>query len=118
VGSAVAALPGYRTWEDLYRQKWTWDRVVHSTHNRANCMSACAWNVYVKDGIVWREEQSQTYDEGGRGGAPDFFPRGCQKGAGYSKLMVTPQRLRFPLERVGERGSGQWKRISWDDALD
>jgi len=117
-GSAGAALPVYRTWEDLYRQQWTWDRVVHSTHNRANCMSACAWNVYVKDGIVWREEQSQTYDEGGRGGAPDFFPRGCQKGACYSKLMVTPQRLRFPLERVGERGSGQWKRISWDDALD
>jgi DMSO reductase family type II enzyme molybdopterin subunit len=119
VGSAAAApLPGYRTWDDLYRQKWTWDRVVHGTHNRANCMSACAWNVYVKDGIVWREEQAQAYDEGGRGGAPDFFPRGCQKGACYSKLMVTPQRLRYPLERVGERGSGQWKRISWDDALD
>jgi DMSO reductase family type II enzyme molybdopterin subunit len=116
----VAALPvpEYRGWEDVYRQKWTWDRVVHSTHNRVNCMSACAWNVYVKDGMVWREEQSHVYDEGGRGGAPDFFPRGCQKGACYSKLMVSPQRLRYPLERVGERGSGQWKRISWDEALD
>ena len=91
---------------------------MHSTHNRANCMSACAWNVYVKDDIVWREEQSQAYDEGGRGGAPDFFPRGCQKGACYSKLMASPQRLRYPLERVGPRGSGKWKRISWDEALD
>ena len=118
VSTTVPPVPGYRTWEDIYRRQWTWDRVVHSTHNRANCMSACAWNVYVKDGIVWREEQAQAYDEGGRGGAPDFFPRGCQKGACYSKLMVTPQRLRYPLERVGPRGSGQWKRISWDEALD
>ena len=119
VGSTAAVpLPDYRTWEDVYRQKWTWDRVVRCSHNRANCMSACAWNVYVKDGIVWREEQAQVYDEGGRGGAPDFFPRGCQKGACYSKLMASPQRLRYPLERVGPRGSGKWKRISWDEALD
>ncbi len=108
----------YRGWEDLYRQQWTWDRVVRGTHNRVNCMSACAWNVYVKDGMVWREEQAPVYDEGGRAGTPDFFPRGCQKGACYSKLMVAPQRLRYPLERVGERGSGRWRRISWDEALD
>ena len=119
-GAAAVAppVPSYRSWEDVFRQQWTWDRVVHCTHNRANCMSACAWNVYVKDGIVWREEQAQVYDEGGRGGAPDFFPRGCQKGACYSTLMASPQRLRYPLERVGARGSGKWKRISWDDALD
>ncbi len=116
--AVLPPIPGYRAWEDVYRRQWTWDRVVHSTHNRANCMSACAWNVYVKDGMVWREEQAHVYDEGGRGGAPDFFPRGCQKGACYSKLMTSPQRLRYPLERVGERGSGKWKRISWDEALD
>ncbi len=120
-GKSSGVLPRaapYRSWEDIYRTQWSWDRVVRATHNRANCMSACAWNVYVKDGVVWREEQSEAYDEGGRGGAPDFFPRGCQKGACYSKLMASPQRLRYPLERVGERGSGRWKRISWDEALD
>ncbi|MBI4515226.1 MAG: molybdopterin-dependent oxidoreductase [Deltaproteobacteria bacterium] len=116
--AAAPPIPPYRTWEDVFRQQWTWDRVVHCTHNRANCMSACAWNVYVKDGMVWREEQAHVYDEGGRAGTPDFFPRGCQKGACYSKLMHTPQRLRYPLERVGARGSGQWKRISWDEAFD
>ncbi|MBI5503955.1 MAG: molybdopterin-dependent oxidoreductase [Deltaproteobacteria bacterium] len=121
VGSGAPMLPPiepYRTWEDVFREKWTWDRVVRCTHNRSNCMSACAWDVYVKDGLVWREEQAHTYDEGGRDGTPDFFPRGCQKGACYSQLMASPQRLRYPLERVGERGSGKWKRISWDEALD
>jgi DMSO reductase family type II enzyme molybdopterin subunit len=77
-----------------------------------------AGDVYVKDGVVWREEQAEAFEEGGRGGAPDFFPRGCQKGACYSKLMVSPQRLRYPLERVGARGSGKWRRISWNEALD
>ncbi len=115
---SLPPLPAYRSWEDVFRESWTWDRVVHCTHNRANCMSACAWNVYVKDGLVWREEQAAVYDEGGRAGTPDFFPRGCQKGACYSRLMVSPQRLRYPLERVGPRGSGRWKRISWDEALD
>src|SRR5512139_1596188 len=64
---AVAPVPEYRGWEDVWRRKWSWDRVVRCTHNRSNCMSACAWDVYVKDGIAWREEQAHTYDEGGRG---------------------------------------------------
>ena len=116
--NAAPPIPEFRSWEDVFRQKWAWDRVVHCTHNRVNCMSACAWDVYVKDGIVWREEQSHAYDEGGRAGTPDFFPRGCQKGACYSSLMHSPQRVQYPIERVGERGSGKWKRISWDEALD
>ena len=32
--------------------------------------------------------------------------------------MYDPARVRYPLKRVGERGSGKWKRISWDEALD
>jgi anaerobic selenocysteine-containing dehydrogenase len=30
----------------------------------------------------------------------------------------SPQRINYPLKRIGERGSGQWKRISWEQALD
>jgi DMSO reductase family type II enzyme molybdopterin subunit len=32
--------------------------------------------------------------------------------------MYDPARVQYPLKRVGERGSGKWKRISWDEALD
>ncbi len=113
-----APQPNYGDWKDVYRAKWTWDKVARCSHTRANCISACAWHVYVKDGIALREEQAQVYDHGGRGGAPDFFPRGCQKGACYSSLMVSPSRLRYPLKRVGKRGEGKWKRITWDEALD
>jgi DMSO reductase family type II enzyme molybdopterin subunit len=105
----------YRNWEDLYREQWRWDKIVHSSHN-CNCNNACSWKVYVKNGIVWREEQTAAYEQTVDGLA-DFNPQGCQKGASYSHEMYAPSRLRYPLKRVGERGSGKWKRISWDQAL-
>ncbi len=115
--TAGEAFDDYRGWEDLYREKWRWDRVVKGTHLRANCASACSWNLYVKDGLVWREEQSDVYSAT-NATLPDFGPRGCQKGACYSLLTYSPSRLKYPLKRVGPRGSGQWQRLSWDEALD
>ncbi|MDX1648771.1 MAG: twin-arginine translocation signal domain-containing protein [Myxococcota bacterium] len=55
----ATAPPTYGDWRDVYRERWAWDRVVRSTHF-VNCwyQSHCAWNVYVKDGLVWREEQA------------------------------------------------------------
>ena len=114
---AAAALPDYRSWEDVYRGKWTWDKVVRSSHF-VNCwyQAHCAWDVFVKDGMVWREEQAADYPAI-RKDTPDFNPRGCQKGACYSARMYDPTRVKYPLKRVGERGSGQWQRISWEQAL-
>ena len=54
-------IPDYRQWEDVFRQKWTWDKITKSTHIRTNCIAACSWNLFVKDGIVWREEQNPIY---------------------------------------------------------
>ena len=48
---------------------------------------------------------------------PDPNPRGCQKGACYSDLSTSTLRVSVPLKRVGPRGGGRWKRISWDEAL-
>jgi nitrate reductase alpha subunit len=114
--AATASPPLYGSYQDLYRQRWQWDRVGRGTHVRANCFSACAFDLYVKDGIVWREEQADVY---GRASTdlPDYAPRGCQKGACYSSLMTSPDRITHPLERVGPRGSGRWRRISWEKAL-
>ncbi len=105
------------SWEDLYRQRWTWDTVFKGSHGWANCRSMCAWDIYVKDGIVVREEQSGSY-EAAEVGVPDHNPRGCQKGACYTEVMYGPSRLTVPLKRAGERGSGKWKQISWDQAID
>jgi DMSO reductase family type II enzyme molybdopterin subunit len=118
--TAAAALPltHYGDFRDIYRQRWAWDRVVRSSH-WVNCwyQAHCAWDVYVKDGVVWREEQAADYPQI-RPDVPDFNPRGCQKGACFSERMYDPARIRHPLKRAGPRGSGKWKRISWEQALD
>jgi DMSO reductase family type II enzyme molybdopterin subunit len=115
---AAVAPPTYGDWRDVYRERWAWDKVVRSSH-WVNCwyQAHCAWNVYVKDGLVWREEQAADYPQI-RPDVPDFNPRGCQKGACFSERMYDPARVRYPLKRVGERGSGKWKRVTWDEALD
>jgi anaerobic selenocysteine-containing dehydrogenase len=114
---ARPAPPAYGDWRDVYRERWRWDKIVKSTHF-VNCwyQAHCCWNVYVKDGLVWREEQAANYPQTNPD-VPDFNPRGCQKGGCVSERMYDPARVRYPLKRVGPRGSTQWKRISWDEAL-
>ncbi|HMA96704.1 MAG TPA: hypothetical protein VKP30_28655, partial [Polyangiaceae bacterium] len=52
--------PQYRSWEDFYRNRWSYDRVVRSTHG-VNCTGGCSWNIYVKQGIVTWEMQALDY---------------------------------------------------------
>ena len=83
------------------------------THH-VNCwyQRCCNWNVYVKDGIVWREEQAASYEQTNER-VSDYNPRGCQKGACFSSRMYDRQRVLPPPERVGQRGAGSRKRLSW-----
>ena len=41
----------------------------------------------------------------------------CKKAHGFLELQTHPDRLLYPMQRVGERGEGKWRRLSWDDAL-
>src|SRR3972149_10596408 len=104
--------------ENFHRSSWTWDRVVKSSHP-TNCwyQRACNFNLYVKDGVVLREEQVGNYPAPNDSLVPDPNPRGCQKGVCYAHRMYDPTRIKYPLKRAGERGQGRWKRVSWDQAL-
>ncbi|MBI2351565.1 MAG: molybdopterin-dependent oxidoreductase [Deltaproteobacteria bacterium] len=103
---------------DVRSDPWKWDRVVKASH-LTNCayQQACNFNLYVKDGVILREEQAANYPARNDPSVPDFNPRGCQKGACYVHRMYDPTRIKYPMKRVGERGQGKWKRISWDEAL-
>ncbi len=55
--------------------------------------------------------------------APDFpgipeFRHICIRGLSSWKLPYLDNRINYPMKRVGERGSGQWARITWEEALD
>lgn len=107
----------YSGWEDLHRKEWTWDKTTWGTHLVDCYPGNCLWRVYTKDGVVFREEQAAKYPVVDPT-SPDFNPRGCQKGGSYSLMMYNPDRLKYPMKRVGERGSGKWKRVSWDECLE
>jgi DMSO reductase family type II enzyme molybdopterin subunit len=107
----------YNGWEDLHRDEWKWDKVTYGTHLVDCYPGNCLWRVYTRDGIVWREEQAGKYPVIDASG-PDWNPRGCQKGCSFSNMMYNPDRVKYPMKRVGERGEGKWKRISWEEAAD
>ena len=44
--------------------------------------------------------------------------RACLRGRSYRSRLYSPERLLYPMMRVGERGSGKFKRVTWDEALD
>ena len=110
-------LPTGEDFLNRWRKRWTWDYTTRSTHfNNCAYQAHCAFEVYVRDGRVIREEQAATYTTA-RKGLPDANPRGCQKGCGYSELMQGPARLTKPLKRKGARGGGEWEEVSWEQAI-
>src|SRR4051794_19482964 len=74
-----------------------------------DCPDTCATLVEVRDGRA----------VGFHGDADHPFTRGwlCAKVRPYLDRVYSPDRLQYPLRRVGPKGSGEWARISWDDAI-
>ena len=88
---------GGRKGDIFYRDRWSHDKVVRSTHG-VNCTGSCSWKVYVKDGIITWESQQTDYPSVGPD-SPEYEPRGCPRGAAFSWYTYSPTRVRFPYAR-------------------
>ncbi|ULG74341.1 nitrate reductase subunit alpha [Macrococcus brunensis] len=86
-----------REWEKVYRQRWSHDKVVRTTHG-VNCTGSCSWKVFVKNGIITWENQQIDYPSCGPD-MPEFEPRGCPRGASFSWYEYSPLRIKFPYVR-------------------
>jgi len=76
-----------------------------------NCESACGVLAYVdKTSLEIKKFEGNPMHPGSRG-------RNCAKGPATHNQIYDPERILYPLKRVGERGEGKWKRISWEEAL-
>ena len=74
------------------------------------CFYYCGLDVTVENGEILKVEGMKEH--------PISKGRLCPKGLACQQLVTDPKRLTTPLRRVGDRGSGKWEKISWDDALD
>jgi anaerobic selenocysteine-containing dehydrogenase len=74
------------------------------------CEALCGIRVRKIDGRLVKVE-GDPEDPSSRGGV-------CARGQALPQAMYHPDRIQGPLVRKGERGGGQWTKVSWDDALD
>src|SRR5450830_1786047 len=88
---------GVRSADVFYRDRWTHDLVVRSTHG-VNCTGSCSWKVFVKDEIITWEPQETDYPSVGPD-SPEYEPRGCPRGATFSWYTYSPTRIRYPYVR-------------------
>lgn len=74
-----------------------------------NCYETCGLLSHVQNGRLLKVEGDphHGYTQG----------RLCAKGYAYTEYVYSPQRLRYPLRQV-PRGSGNWQRLSWEEALE
>lgn len=80
----------------------------------AHCLSSCLLKIITENGQIKRIETDDLGDDVfGRHQA-----RACLRGRSLHKRTFAPDRLKYPMKRVGKRGEGKFKRISWDEALD
>ncbi len=75
-----------------------------------DCPDTCGWLVTVRDGVAVEIKGDHHHP----------FTRGwlCVKARAYLQFVYHPDRLPYPLKRVGAKGEGRFRRISWDEALD
>ena len=93
----TVTIAGGRGADSFYRDRWSHDKVVRSTHG-VNCTGSCSWKVYVKDGIITWEAQQTDYPSTGDD-RPEYEPRGCPRGAAFSWYTYSPTRIRYPYAR-------------------
>jgi len=114
----LASCPPPERWHDWveYDAK-AWPRKVERHYEIIptvcfNCEAACGLLAYIdkETGRVKRFE-GNPYHPGSRG-------RNCAKGPATINQVNDPERILYPLKRVGKRGEGKWVRTTWDEVLD
>ena len=114
-GTALSPLP-WKLMDDssIWSQMWPWTpvppdgEVVYEDSTCSLCPGGCGISVRKIDNRVVKIEGKQGHpvNDGGI----------CILGLSGPQLLYGPTRIKSPMKRIGERGEGKWKKISWDEA--
>ena len=83
-------------------------------HCAINCPGRCSLKFHVQDDEVAWVETYTSKDAG----FDEIQPRACLRGRTYRRWLANPDRINYPMKRVGKRGEGKFEQISWDEAVD
>ncbi len=84
------------------------EKVVRSVC-RPNCFGYCPHDVLVRDGKVVQSMPAHLPNQ--------RFNRICLRGITNLQRVYDPERILYPMKRVGERGGDKWERITWEEAI-
>ncbi|EGO63727.1 anaerobic dimethyl sulfoxide reductase, A subunit, DmsA/YnfE [Acetonema longum DSM 6540] len=87
--------------------------MVVLTAGSHNCGGRCRIKAHVSDGIITRISTDDDIPDTPQ--MPQL--RGCLRCRSYRDRLYHPDRLKYPMKRVGKRGEGKFERITWDEAL-
>ncbi|BAK45611.1 DMSO/selenate family reductase complex A subunit [Eggerthella sp. YY7918] len=85
------------------------DQISWSQCN-VNCGGNCIFQWHSQDGKIKYMESDNTGDT-------DLQARACLRGRSMRRWINSPDRLLYPMKRVGKRGEGKFEQISWDEAI-
>ena len=96
-------------------KKWTWNedgvKVVRSiARTGPGCHQGCGVLLYVKNRKLFKVEGDPEF--------PHSRGRLCPRCLALTQVVYHPDRLKYPLKRVGKRGEGKWERITWEEAYE
>ena len=83
-------------------------------HCAINCPGRCSLKFHVQDDEVAWVETYTSKDAG----FDEIQPRACLRGRTYRRWLANPDRINYPMKRVGKRGEGKFEETSWDEAID
>jgi anaerobic selenocysteine-containing dehydrogenase len=117
-GTALTNYPPPERWDDwIEYEARGWTRKQKKSYQIVptvcfNCEAACGLLAYVdKEKGEVRKFEGHPLHPGSRG-------RNCAKGPATINQINDPERILYPMRRKGPRGSGEWERVSWEDALE
>jgi anaerobic selenocysteine-containing dehydrogenase len=114
----LSSYPPYERWDDWVEfDARSWPKKVERRYSLVpttcfNCEAACGLLAYVdKDSGEIQKLEGNPLHPASRG-------RNCAKGPATINQIHDPERILFPLKRVGPRGEGGWERTTWDEVLE